>query len=80
MSRATFQTIPLMRISIKNEQDRGGYEISKGKAATTALKVGKSIIIKKRKKVNVKKTNRKIGKENDNDVDADVAQLERSNN
>ena len=49
MSRATFQTIPLMRISIKNEQDIGGYEISKGKAATTALKVGKSIIIKIKK-------------------------------
>ena len=27
-----------------------------------------------------KKNYRKIGKKNDNDVDADVAQLERSNN
>ena len=28
----------------------------------------------------LKKNYRKIGKKNDNDVDADVAQLERSNN
>ena len=30
--------------------------------------------------LNVKKNYRKIGKKNDNDVDADVAQLKRSNN
>ena len=32
------------------------------------------------KKKNVKKNYRKIGKKNDNDVDADVVQLEHSNN
>ena len=32
-----------------------------------------------KKKVNVKKNYRKIGKKNDNDVDADVTQLERGN-
>ena len=41
--------------------------------------VGKSVIIKK-KNVNVKTNYRKIGKKNDNDVDADVVQLECSNN
>ena len=41
--------------------------------------VGESVNIFK-KWVNVKKYYRKIGKKNDNDVNADVAQLERSNN
>ena len=36
--------------------------------------------LKKIKRVNVKKNYRKIGKKNDNDVDADVVQLEHSNN
>ena len=34
----------------------------------------------KKIKINVKKNYRKIGKKNDNDVDADVTQLEHSNN
>ena len=42
-------------------------------------KVGKNVIIKK-KKVNVKRNCRKIGKKNDNDVKADIIQLERNNN
>ena len=40
-------------------------------------KVGESVIIKK--KVNVKKQLQEIGKKNDNDVDANVAQREHSN-
>ena len=41
-------------------------------------KVGESVFIKK-KKVNVKKNYRKIGKKKDNDMDADVTQLEHGN-
>ena len=41
-------------------------------------KVGQSVIIKK--KLNIKKNYRKIGMKKDNDVDADMTQLECSNN
>ena len=41
-------------------------------------KVGESVIIKK--KVNVKKNYRKIGKKNDNDMDTNMAQVEHNNN
>ena len=43
-------------------------------------KVIESVNIKKKERVNVKKNYRNIGKKNDNDVDADVTQLEHSNN
>ena len=43
-------------------------------------KVIESVDIKKKKRVNVKKNYRNIGKKNHNDMDADVTQLENSNN
>ena len=43
--------------------------------------VGKNVNIKKKKKrVNVKNNYRRIGNKLDNDVNADITQLERNNN
>ena len=66
-----------MKTDIKIEGSGEMKRLEKGYRKCKYLKKKKE---KKREGVNVKNNYRKIGKKNDNDVDADVAQLERSNN